>query len=208
MIYRARHHFLIHPYFRFYSVWKTKRKFHKVYLKGNFSDMGLPILLISNHFSWWDGFWAVYLNEKLFHRLFHFMMLEEQLKKHKFLNKTGGYSVKKGSRSIIETMDYTAQLLSDCRNIVLMFPQGEIRSMHSPEIPFEKGIEHVMEKIKGSIHFVFLVNIIDYFSSQKPGLYMYFREYTGHDFSTETLQEQYNKFYSECISENLKMTDI
>ena len=132
MIYRATHHFLIHPFFRFYSVWKTRRKFHKVYLNGTFTDKNLPVLLVSNHFSWWDGFWAVYLNEKIFHRIFHFMMLEEQLKSHMFLNKTGGYSIKKGSRSIIETIDYTAQLLSDRKNLVLIFPQGEISSMHIP----------------------------------------------------------------------------
>ena len=37
---------------------------------------------------------------------------------------------------------------------------------------------------------------------------MYFREYQGDDFTTAELQLEYNKFYSDCISENLKMTDI
>jgi hypothetical protein len=208
MIYKASHHFIIHPFFRFYSVWKTGSKFHKVYLNGTFTDKNLPVLLISNHFSWWDGFWAVYLNEKIFHRIFHFMMLEEQLKSHMFFNKTGGYSIKKGSRTIIETIDYTAQLLSDRKNLVLIFPQGEISSMHTRDISFENGIEHIIQKINGRIHIVFLVNIIDYFSSPKPGLYMYFMEYQGDDFTTAMLQREYNKFYSDCISENLKITDI
>ncbi len=136
------------------------------------------------------------------------MMLEEHLMNHMFFNKTGGYSVKKGSRSVIETIDYTAQLLSDRKNIVLMFPQGEIRSMHTSVITFEKGIEHVIKKINSRIHIVFIANIIDYFSSPKPGLYMYFREYPGDDFTTATLEREYNQFYSESISENLKMTDV
>jgi 1-acyl-sn-glycerol-3-phosphate acyltransferase len=177
-------------------------------VNGNFDDKGLPLLLISNHFSWWDGFWAVYLNYRIFHRRFHFMMLEEQLKKHMFFSKTGGFSIKKGSKSIVETIDYTAHLLSDKKNLVLIFPQGEIRSMHTQEIFFEKGIEHIIKKLNNSIHFVFLVNLVDYFSSPKPGLYMYIREYEGADFTTDTLQKEYNRFYSECIAENLKMTDI
>jgi 1-acyl-sn-glycerol-3-phosphate acyltransferase len=208
MIYRASHHIFLYPFFQFYSVWKTKRNFHRVYLNGAFIDKNLPVLLISNHFSWWDGFWAVYLNEKVFHRVFHFMMLEEKLKKNMFFNKTGGFSVKKGSKSVIETIDYTAQLLSDKKNLVLIFPQGEIRSMHTSEILFEKGIEHIIKKINSRIHLVFLVNIVDYFSSPKPGLYMYLREYQGDDFTTEALQKEYNRFYSESITENLKMTDI
>jgi 1-acyl-sn-glycerol-3-phosphate acyltransferase len=208
MIYKNTHNFFLYNYFQFYSVWKTKRNFHRVYVNGNFDDKGLPLLLISNHFSWWDGFWAVYLNYRIFHRRFHFMMLEEQLKKHMFFTKTGGFSIKKGSKSIIETINYTAQILSDKKNLVLIFPQGEIRSMHAQEILFEKGIEHIIKKINGEIHLIFLVNIIDYFSSQKPGLYMYLREYTGEDYTTEKLQKEYNRFYSECIAENLKMTDI
>lgn len=206
MIYRASHHFFIHPFFRLYSVWRTYRNFHKVTINGTFSDKQLPVLLLSNHFSWWDGFWAVFLNEKIFHRLFHFMMLEEQLKKNFFFTRTGGFSIKKGSRSIIETIDYTAGLLSDRKNIVLLFPQGEIQSMHVPEINFEKGIEHIIRKVNNKLHIVFLVNIIDYFSEQKPGLYMYFKEYQRESFSTEVLQQEFNLFYNEAVSENLKIT--
>jgi 1-acyl-sn-glycerol-3-phosphate acyltransferase len=208
MIYRTTHNFFVYHFFQFYSVWKTKRKFHTVYVNGNFDDRSLPLLIISNHFSWWDGFWVVYLNYKIFHRIFNFMMLEEELKKRMFFTKTGGFSIKKGSKSVIETIEYTAELLSDKKNLVLLFPQGEIKSMHTPEMKFEKGIEHIIKKIPDKIHLIFLVNLVDYFSSQKPGLYMYFREYLGDDFTTETLQREFNKFYSDCIYENLKMTDI
>jgi 1-acyl-sn-glycerol-3-phosphate acyltransferase len=208
MILRTTHNFFVYNFFQFYSVWKTKRNFHKVYVNGHFDDKGLSVLVISNHFSWWDGFWVVYLNYKLFHRVFNFMMLEEELKKRMFFTKTGGFSIKRGSRSVIETIEYTAELLSDKRNMVLLFPQGEIMSMHAASMRFEKGVEYIIKKTDGKIHLIFLVNLIDYFSSQKPGLYMYFREYTGVDFSTEKLEKEFNLFYTECISENLKMTDI
>ncbi|HOO98004.1 MAG TPA: lysophospholipid acyltransferase family protein [Bacteroidales bacterium] len=205
MIYRASHHFFLYPFFRFYSVWKTRRNFREVKLTGDFDDRGLPLLVISNHFSWWDGFWTVYLNEKKFHRLFHFMMLEEQLLKNMFLNKSGGYSVKKGSRSIAETISYTTELLRDKKNMVLMFPQGEILSIHTPELRFEKGIEHIIKRCSSEIHILFLVNLIDYFSWAKPSLFMYFREYKGEDHSTITLENAYNRFYSECRMKNISI---
>jgi len=164
--------------------------------------------VLSNHFSWWDGFWVVYLNYKYFNRTFNFMMLEEELKNRMFFTKTGGFSIKKGSRSVIETIEYTAELLSDRKNLVLLFPQGEIKSMHTTKLEFEKGIEHIIKKTPNKIHLIFLINLVDYFSSQKPGLYVYFKEYGDEDFTTSRLHSEFNKFYTECVAENLKMTGI
>jgi len=204
MIYKASHHPVIYPFFQCYTLWKIKRNFSGVFINGDYSEKNLPVLLISNHVSWWDGFWAMYLSMKSFHRKFYYMMLEEQLKKNMFLNKTGGYSIKKDSRSILETLDYTAELLSDKKNLVLMFPQGKIESIYTPAIRFEKGIEHILKKVKGRIQILFLVNLIDYFSNPKPGLYIYFREYEGSDFDSKNLQKEYNDFYAACVAENLR----
>lgn len=207
MIYKTTHNFFVYHFFQLYSLWRTKWNFSKTFINGTFNDRGLPVLVLSNHFSWWDGFWVVCLNYRVFGRRFHFMMLEEQLKKHMFFTKTGGFSIKKGSRSVIETLDYTAEILSDKRNLVLLFPQGEIRSMHTTDFEFETGIEHIIVRLKSNIHIVFLANILDYFSGSKPCLYMYFSEYTGNDFSTSALQAEYNRFYSQCLSLNLEMKD-
>ena len=135
------------------------------------------------------------------------MMLEEQLKKHMFFNKTGGYSIKKGSRGIIETIDYTVELLSDKKNLVLLFPQGEIQSLYTQKFRFEKGLGHILKKVKGDVQVLFLANLIDYFSSQKPTLYMYVKEYDKKDFEIENLENEYNRFYSACISGNTCRTE-
>jgi len=134
------------------------------------------------------------------------MMLEEQLKKHMFFNKTGGYSVKKGSSSVIETLNYTADLLSDNRNIVLMFPQGKFDSMHNHSIKFEKGAGYVLGKLNHRIHIIFVANFIEYFSEKKPGLITYFTEFSGDDLSTPILEKEYNTFFSVCRAENIRLS--
>lgn len=204
MILKASHHPVIYPFFQLYTLWKIRRNFHAVFVTGEFKEKHLPVLLISNHISWWDGFWAMYLNLKLFRRRFFFMMLEEQLRKHKFFNKTGGFSVRKGSRTIIETLDYTAGLLEDKKNLVLMFPQGTIESIYYNDFSFEKGIEHILKKVSGKVQILFLINLIDYFSNPRPGLYMYFKEYQGSDFSSENLGKEFSDFHAACIAENLR----
>jgi 1-acyl-sn-glycerol-3-phosphate acyltransferase len=206
MIIRARHNFLIYSFFKLYTVWKIRRNFQDIEINGEFHDRGLPVLLISNHISWWDGFWAVYLNRKVFKRkFFYFMMLEEQLKKNRFLSYTGGFSIKKKSLSIIESLNYTAELLGDKRNTVIIFPQGEIQSLYNSLINFDKGLEFILKKLTGEVHIIFLTSLVDYFSGQKPGLYMYFSEYFEKDLTVRTIEKEYGLFYKQCISENIKL---
>lgn len=208
MIVRATHNFFIYKFFKLYTVLKIRKNFEKVHIKGSFKDRQLPILIISNHISWWDGFWAEYLNLNLFHRkFFYFMMLEEQLVKNRFLSYTGGFSIKKKARSIIESLNYTAELLTDNRNYVLIFPQGEIQSLYNDKIYFDKGLELILKKLTSSIHFIFLVSLIDYFSDQKPSLYMYFREYTEEDLTIHAVEKEYANFYCQCRNANIEMNN-
>jgi hypothetical protein len=204
MIIKARHHPVIYPFFKFYAKWKILRNFETVCITGEYTEKGLPLLLIANHVSWWDGFWVNYLNQKLFKRKFYFMMLEEQLKKYPYFIKSGGYSVKKGYRSILESIRYTAEILKEPENAVLLFPQGKIQSVYQTSFIFEKGIEKILEKVDTQLQIIFIVNLTDYFSNPKPGLYIYHREYKGHNMKAATLQEEYNRFYYSCVSEQQK----
>jgi len=207
MIIKARHHWFIYPFFKLYAVYRIGRHFNKVLVSGSFQDRDLPVLLISNHISWWDGFWAMYVNVKFLHRKFHFMMLEEQLKRFSFFINTGGYSVKKGSRSVIETLNYTLELLSDKKNMVLLFPQGKITSVYQKSIYFERGIERILKEVNGKVQIMFLANLVDYFSEEKPSLHIYLKEYVLSDFSAQKIEHEYNIFYSSSVSENILIAE-
>ncbi len=200
MILTAKHHSIIYPFFRFYTGYLIRRNFSQVHIIGECPDRKLPILLIANHVSWWDGFWCAYINFNIYKRKFHFMMFEEQLRRYWFFNYTGGYSVNKRSRSMLESIRYTNSLLTDNRNMVLIFPQGEIRSAHAHDIVFERGIEKILADQKNPVQVIFQVNLTDYFSEKKPGLYLYLKEYNDTSFQLTDLQHSYNCFFSECIN--------
>jgi hypothetical protein len=199
MIMKAKHHWLIYPFFKWYGVWKTEKGFRPVIIDGQIREMNRSVLVLSNHFSWWDGFWAMYVNRKVFNRRFHFMMLEEQLKRYRFFNYTGGYSVRKGSRSVVESIGYTIGLLKNKENFVLLFPSGSIESMHKKSLRFEKGIHHILKNQDISPHVVLMACLIDYFSSPKPGLYIYLKEYQQNTPGNQDLEQAYNDFYLECV---------
>jgi hypothetical protein len=197
---KAKHHTFIYPMFKWLSGWLIKRNFYKVYINGTFVDNGNAVLVIANHVSWWDGFWLMLLNLKVFNRKFHFMMLEEQLKKHWYFQYSGGFSIKKNSRSTLESLQYTIELLQNPQNFVLMFTQGEINSIYNDNIVFKKGIEKIIKSIPPETQIIFVANLIDYFSNSKPSLYINYKCLLAKDFQTTNLQKEYNTFYAEVIN--------
>jgi hypothetical protein len=178
------------------------RHFRSVVIKNDFTDNGKPILLIGNHFSWWDGFFANYLNIKIFKRKFHVMMLEEQLQNRMFLNKAGAYSIRKHSHSVKESLAYTRNILSDSENLVTLFPQGEIRSMFQFPVRFERGITQVLNGLEGKVRVVFMAALIDYFSHRKPSLTLGLKEYIpGESIDLQNMEDTFNDYLKEMIAQ-------
>jgi len=205
MMLKPRKNILIYRFFEHYVILKIKKRFSRVLLSGEFRDDRKPILLVANHNSWWDGLWASYVNTTLFGRKFHFMMLEDQLRKYPFFRYTGAYSVRKGSRDAYESFQYTLQLLRDPGNLVLLFPQGKLESLYVREFTFEKGADTIVRRVGEQIRVVMMATMVDYFSHVKPGLYIYLREYLPG--SGETLEEAYNRFYAESLQAQTERRD-
>ena len=131
------------------------------------------------------------------------MMLEEELRKNWFFQYTGGFSIKKQSRSIIETFDYTAELLSIANNMVLLFPQGKIKSVYQEKFVFEKGIEKILQRTKNEIQIIFQANLIDYFADAKPNAFFNLQHYTGAR-NVDEMENAYNTFYEQCLQTQAK----
>jgi hypothetical protein len=205
---KAKHHPIVYNFFKIYVPWIIRRNFHKVHVTGHFPDKNKPVLVIANHISWWDGFWTVHLILNLFHRKFHFMMLEDQLRKARILNLAGGFSIQKGSRSMLESLKYAVELLSDNRNLVLVFPQGKFTSIYDPSFQFEKGLERIVKEVSGKAQIFFQANLIDYFSHKKPSLFIYLKECDQLQPDIGSIQDLYNAFYASCVAENIKKAEV
>jgi 1-acyl-sn-glycerol-3-phosphate acyltransferase len=197
---KTAHNFFIYRLFQILTLYLLKRKFKRIEINDGYTDYGLPVLVISNHISWWDGFWIMYLNLKIIHRKFHFMMLEEQLEKHWYFKYSGAYPIRKKSKSIIESLNYTSELLKDNRNMVFIFPQGEICSLYNEEIQFQRGVGKVIRDSDKKIQIVFLANFVEYLENPKQTLFMYLKTFTSEDVSPDNIEEEYKKFYRESLN--------
>jgi len=163
-------------------------------------NKNLPVLMIANHFSWWDGFFQILLNEKSFKKRYHFMMLEEELRKNPILRKIGASSIEKGSRSAFDSLKYLVEVIQKPENLFLFFPQGKIQSIYTEDFKFEKGaLNYVQKKATNEFQFVFNVNLIDYSAFKRPELSIYFKTHTiSKDTTVDEIERDYNLFVKKC----------
>ena len=193
---KARHIAWVTLFFKIYITRKMKNNFHEIVVEGDMPKKDKSVLMIGNHVGWWDGFWVFYLCFKYIHKNFFFMMDEKELLKRKIFTKTGGFSIQRASRSVIETLDYVSELLRNPQHLVLMFPQGKLFSLYSDEIKFEKGINRIRLDENSSVFL--MVQMIEYLQHPKPTSFLYLKEVD----TLENIELQYNEFYKQCLSKH------
>ncbi len=195
---RARHNFFVYNFFKIYNKLNIRNNFNEVKVIGDVDVKGHSVLLISNHVSWWDGFWVLHLCMNVLYKKFHFMMLENELKKRPLFSLSGGFSIAKGAKSIVESLNYSSELLKDKNNLVLMFPQGKLHSIYNNDFKFEKGVERIIEKSPQS-KLIFMATFIEYFDHPKPNLYIYLTEHNIANLSKLDLASSYSRFFNQCL---------
>lgn len=169
----ARRVSLFSNWFARYMRYRIHKAFNRVVVTPFEPKSGHSVLLLCNHFSWWDGFFGNYLAYWHLKRKLFIMMQEDHLRKRMLFNLFGGFSIEKGSREMIRSLQYAAGLLDDPENLVVVFPQGELISNHATEIGIEKGIERLIKNIKGPCQIVYSCVLIDYFESLKPSAFIH-----------------------------------
>ncbi len=202
------HHTALGSFFwKQWSKWSIRLCFHDfVYPKDFEIKPGHSLLMLANHVSWWDGFWPLELNRQLFHKRYHVMMLEEELKQRRFMAQGGAFSIDPGSRSIVESLRYATELLENPDNMVLVYPQGRIHSLYQQKIGFEKGIDRILKKTQNPVQIVFAAALVDYFSKPRPTIRYYLETYEGNQLDSLRLLEQaYQAHYRASVEEQQQL---
>src|SRR5690606_7317250 len=165
-------------------------------------------LLMCNHFSFWDGFWAAHLalhgvHKKRNLRGFYIVVLKKQLQKNPWLRYFGGFSIAPGKASVNESLDYAAELLSQPGNLLLMYPQGNLESIYVRKIEMKDGLNYFVPKIKGNCQLIWSSNLIEYFESLKPSVHFHMLDCgTNHDFNFDALVSKINAHHREAIQKH------
>ena len=163
--------------FQPYLTWLFKRNFHAIQLLGTLPEIpnDLPLLLVPNHSTWWDGFFVYLLNKRIFRRTAYLMMLEEQLSKYWFFAKLGAYSIEpEHRRGIVESLAYTVELLDQNRSLVSVFPQGELLPWHTRPLGYKRGVEWILQKYGKPVALLPLAIRTEFLGERCPSVFFLF----------------------------------
>jgi len=203
--------FIVRGAFRFLSIWMRFR-FHKLIIRDIPIKKEHSYLLMCNHFSFWDGFLAVYLcinslfkNQKM--KGFHFIILKKQLQMKPWLRFFGGFSIAPGKPSVNKSLDQVAKLLSQPGHVVLLFPQGKIESNHVRKIEMKDGVSYFIPKIEGDCQLIWSTQLIEYFESLKTSVYFDMLDCgTNKNFNFEQLCSAINAHHQSAVQRQIRFT--
>jgi len=196
---------------RFVS-WITRRRFNKMVISEAEIKPNHSYLLMCNHFSFWDGVWAIYLTLNGIHKQqavtgFYIMSLKRQMEKNWWLKYIGAFSISPGPRSVEESLTFAAEILSTPGNLLLFYPQGNLESSHVRHIEFQQGVATIVPKIQGNCQLVWCSILTEYFESLKPSVYFNMLDCgDNHHFDFETLKQQVNEHHLLSIKKNIRFT--
>jgi 1-acyl-sn-glycerol-3-phosphate acyltransferase len=192
--------------FKHYVYLRMRREFKLLQYNRVDIKPGHSVLLLCNHFSWWDGFWAGWLTTKAIHRNFHIMMQHDHLEQREWLRYMGGFSIKKKAKDVVESLNYAAELLNNPDNMVTVFPQGELVSNHATDIHIERGIGQIVKRIKGDCQIIYYSAFVEYFESFKPSVYFHLLDCgTNSDFDFERLQTQISEHHKKALADQVNV---
>ena len=186
---RAQHRLWADIIFQPYLTRLFKRNFHEIRLLGTPPEIpdDLPLLLLPNHSTWWDGFFVYLLNKQVFRRTAHLMMLEAQLTKYKFFTKIGAYSIEpENPRGVIESLEYTAELLNREMSLVAVFPQGELLPWHTRPLDYKRGVEWILRKHGKPVTLLPLAIRTEFLGEKRPSVFFLFGD--AYTFDAATFQ--------------------
>ncbi|PWS27355.1 glycerol acyltransferase [Pedobacter yonginense] len=207
-MYQPRKNTIIHGFFSWYIQYIIKKDFclfnyDQVSLKTDSS-----VLILANHFSWWDGFLLFFINKKVFKKNFHVLVNAENYKKVGFLKYLGAFAAEHRGKDVLDTLNYAGNLLDDPQNLVLVFPQGKLYSNHVKSINFEKGVMQMINSSQKRINIVFAATFIDYFGKRKASAYTYLQNWENEEYiSLQLLKSAYNKHYDNALMKQTEITE-
>lgn len=117
-------------------------------------DSDAPLVIFSNHTSWWDPLLWLALKAEFFPTQRAFSPIDEMaLKRYKILRRLGFFGVEqKTGRGAIQFLRTAEKILGAPGNILALTPQGRFADPRERPIHFEPGLGHLATRAEGAVY--------------------------------------------------------
>lgn len=143
-------------WFTWYSRRYIRRHFHslRISLAGLSPDTrGLPLVLYSNHASWWDALVCLVLKQEFFPGRAAFAPIDAaMLKRYKMFGKLGFFGVEQGSRrGAIQFLRTAEAIMQSPENLLAITPQSRFADVRERPVQFGAGLGHLAKHVERAL---------------------------------------------------------
>jgi 1-acyl-sn-glycerol-3-phosphate acyltransferase len=135
-----------------------------------------PVILVSNHTSWWDPLVCLLVAVRMVDCDPYAMMDADNLRKLPFFARVGAFGVErsqKGQGLARDSIDYAVGLLDRPGRFVWIFPQGDERPINQRPLGFRRGAAVVSEQVPDAAVVPLAIRYV-FGHTEKPFLYLNF----------------------------------
>lgn len=198
---------LLLKWFTRYSRRYVRKHFHSV----RFSVAGmpaawprLPIVLYSNHASWWDPLVFLLIKAELFADRAAFAPIDaDMLQRYRIFRKMGFFGVERqtqtGARQFLRT---ATAILQSPQNLLVMTPHGRFADVRERPAQFETGIGHLAARIDDALFVPVAVEYI-YWEERLPEILVRFGAPVDmrRDYHLATNANEWTRLFEQRLSD-------
>jgi 1-acyl-sn-glycerol-3-phosphate acyltransferase len=167
-------------WFTWYSRRYVRRHFHslRVSRAGLPPETGgLPLVIYSNHASWWDALVCLVLKEEFFPGHTAFTPIDAaMLARYKFFRRLGFFGVNRHSRrGAVEFLRTAEAVLQVPRNLLAITPQSRFVDVRVRPIRFESGLGHLATRAQQALFVPFAAEYV-FWEERLPEILVRFGE--------------------------------
>jgi hypothetical protein len=130
-------------------------------------------------------------------------MLEEQLKRYWFFQKVGAFSINPQSpKSIKTTFEYIVEVISDNKNVLFFYPQGEIEAYDKRPLKVKEGLKSILNLTGSNVNILPIAFKIKYGNNKKPDILARF----GDLIQSTKIKNNFG-FFVESFNTNVDLVD-
>ena len=146
---------LLH-WFTWYSRRYLRRHFHslRVSLAGLPPGAAhLPMVIYSNHASWWDALVGLVLKHEFLSERTAFAPIDaEALTRYKMFSKLGFFGVEQGTqRGAVQFLRTAENILRHRNSLLVITPQGRFSDVRERPVHFQAGLGHLATRVEQAV---------------------------------------------------------
>ena len=171
---------LLLRWFTAYSQRYLRRHFHSLRVSRAAlppTDCEAPLVIFSNHASWWDPLMWLALKAEFFPAHRSFSPIDAgALTRYKLLGRLGFFGVeKKSTRGAIQFLRTAESILQKPGHILALTPQGRFADARERPVGFETGLGHLAARVGGAM-FVPMASEFVFWEERLPEILVRFGE--------------------------------